>query len=255
MSSYRLRYLITAPLILVVGLASIYGARKASAFGTNVKHWADSLDRGSGPVRIAIPVPVRISIGGNQVGSLDTIVVQRHQKHSVDSLRIVMKPLASANLGELPSCAVRVESFDQFDPGQLDRLFACASDTSGLTRFGTLSFGGSHDVALYVDAHDAACMAPSDEDVNVDVRTEAVNVAVQAPGVNVAVKTGPLNVAVNQHSKCGKRIAMSSGDIQRMVREAQAQSRISRAEARRIADEARQAAQAAREAAAAARSR
>ena len=250
MSSYRLRYLLTAPLIVVAGLTAVFWGRRAAAFGSNVRHWADSLDRGSGPVRIVLPLPVYI--GGDRVGNLDTVVIERHQRHSVDSLRIVVKPLASAGAAELPSCAVRIESFDRLDPGEYNRALVCASDTSGLTRFGTVSFGGSRTAALYVDASDAACMAPG-EDVNVAVNTGSVDVAVQAPGASVAVRTGPVHVSVNKHGACGRHLTMTSADIQRMVRDAQAQSRSSAAAAREAARVAREAAQAARAAGAAAR--
>src|SRR5437016_2337973 len=113
MSSYRLRYLLTAPVIVVLGLSAAFLGRRGVALGNDIRRWADSLDHGSGPVRIVVPLPIYLS--GTKVGSLDTVVVQRHAIHTVDSLRVVVKAVQEARMAELSACAVRVETLDKFD--------------------------------------------------------------------------------------------------------------------------------------------
>jgi hypothetical protein len=210
MSSYKYRYLLTAPVIVVLGLTAAFWGRRAAAFGSSVRHWADSLDHGSGPVRIVVPLPVYVS--GARVGNLDTIVVERHAMHTVDSLRVVVKSVQLAKLAELSSCAVRVQSLNQFDPGEYPRALSCATDTAGLTRFGTVSFAPGHDVVLYMDASDVACLRP-----------EVADVPAPAKGVKA--------VTIPAHS-CGRHVNVNGAEIQRMVRQAQLEARRAGTEAR-----------------------
>lgn len=232
MSSYRIRYLLAAPIILVVGLAGAFWGRKAVAFGSHVQHWADSLDHGSGTVRIVMPLPIYIA--GTRVGNLDTIVVERHLAHSMDSVRLVVRPLASANTAALSSCALRVQTFSDFDPSDYPNILNCAADTSGLTRFGTVVFGGGHETALFVDSDQATCIRPAALD-------------------SAAPAASRVDVAVGKAVACQTRAALNSAEMRRVMRDVQVQVRHPRAVRLRGLEGVSRAAEAARQAAEAAR--
>jgi hypothetical protein len=219
-SSYRIRYLVSAPLILIAGLTVFFWGRRAAALGGRVHAWADSLNKGSGPVRIDLGY-IPVYIGGKKIGMLDTVVVQRHVHGSVDSLRLVVRKGTSAASASFESCAVRLISPDRFDPGAYKQALQCAADTTGLARFGQIVFAKGVEAPLYMNADDVTCSRNSTD----------VRVAAAAGDVDVLRSCG--------HG--GKvRVGVSRAEIQRIVREATVDARQAQVEAR----QARQAAEA-----------
>lgn len=143
-----------APLVLLVGTAGFFAARRATTLKHSMELWADSLQHGSGPLTLQLPfVPAYLQ--GRHIGSLRSVRLERHQPRTVDSLRLVIDlSRGSADDIGLRSCTFELVTFD---PGDLKRALECAPDTAGLVRFGKVAFEQGGEAALYVSAAELPC--------------------------------------------------------------------------------------------------
>jgi hypothetical protein len=143
-----------APLIVVLGISAVYAGRRGLALKASLALWADSLDRGSGPLSLSIPfLPAYLE--GRRIGSLDSVRLERHEPRTVDSLRLVVD-LSRAAAGDdgVRHCAFQLATFD---PGAFHDALECAADTAGLVPFGRVVFLQGGDAKLYVARRDLAC--------------------------------------------------------------------------------------------------
>ncbi len=143
-----------APLVVVVGVAGVLSARRAVALRDAVELWADSLKAGSGPLALGVPfLPAYLE--GRRIGSLDSVRLDRHEPHTVDSLRLVIDlSRGSANEPGIRACSFELVTFD---PREFNHALECAADTAGLVRFGRVVFAQGGDAPLYVSAGELAC--------------------------------------------------------------------------------------------------
>jgi hypothetical protein len=150
--SFMIRF--GAPLVLVVGVAGAFAARRAVTLKHSMEVWADSLKRGSGPLTLDVPfVPAYLE--GRKIGSLRTVRLERHEPRTVDSLRLVIHlSREAANDPGVRGCTFELASFD---PGDLKQALECAPDTAGLVPFGRVVFEQGGEATLYVSATELAC--------------------------------------------------------------------------------------------------
>jgi hypothetical protein len=142
-----------APLVLIVGIGAIVLGRRAIQLKHSLQEWGDSLSKGSGPVAMGIPF-VPAYLDGMKIGSLDSVQLQRHEPHTVDSLRLVVALSDAPAASQARRCAVELVSFD---PGDFKHALACVADTAGLVPFGRVSFTDGGGVPLYVPRDELAC--------------------------------------------------------------------------------------------------
>lgn len=143
-----------APLVLVVGVAGAFAARRATALKSTVRLWADSLEHGAGPLTLSVPfVPAYLE--GRRIGSLDSVRLERHEPRAVDSLRLVIDLSSAARQDPgIRSCAFQLVTFDL---GEFNHALECAADTAGLVRFGRIVFTQGGNAPLYVSAEELRC--------------------------------------------------------------------------------------------------
>ncbi len=143
-----------APLVVVAGVAGALAARRAVTLRNAIESWADSLKHGSGPLAVGVPF-VPAYLDGRKIGSLDSLRLERHEPRTVDSLRLVIDLAgAAAAATQVRECSFQLVTFD---PGDFKRALACASDTTGLVRFGRVVFVQGGEAPLYVSATELAC--------------------------------------------------------------------------------------------------
>jgi hypothetical protein len=150
--SFMIRF--GAPLVLVVGVAGAFAARRTVTLKHSMELWADSLKRGSGPLTLEVPfVPAYLE--GRKIGSLKSVRLERHQPRTVDSLRLVI----ALSRGAADDPAVRGCTFElvTFDPGDFKRALECVPDTAGLVPFGRVTFEQGGEATLYVSAAELGC--------------------------------------------------------------------------------------------------
>lgn len=143
-----------APLVLVVGVAGAFAARRAVTLKHSLEIWADSLKHGSGPLTLDLPfVPAYLQ--GRRIGAIRSVRLDRHQPQSVDSLRLVI----DLSRGAASDASVRGCTFElmTFDPGDLKQALECAPDTAGLVPFGRVAFEQGGESTLYVSGAELAC--------------------------------------------------------------------------------------------------
>ncbi len=129
---------VAGPIIFFGGLAIFLGVEKAEGIKDQVENWGHQLEHSAQPVVMDLPVYVPLFVGGDWLGQLETVVVQRDRPGGVDSLRLVARISDDEDLKRLDGCALRL----QISTGSLDALthaLRCVRQTKGLIPFGNLS--------------------------------------------------------------------------------------------------------------------
>lgn len=176
MPTRRLVIWLGAPLVVVGGLALLWGVRNAAALKAQIEVWADSLRHSAHPVVMELGfLPAYVE--GRRVGTLRTVIVQRDRPGEVDSLHIVVEPRTGRDGADLPACPLQLnpDAFHRSGPMGFTEALRCASDTAALVRFGHLAFAGLGDrLALFVAADDLPCDHPARaaDDACTDMRRE-----------------------------------------------------------------------------------
>lgn len=180
-SSYRVRYLLGAPIIVLGGLAATFWVPRAVSYGNQVKHWAHQFEHSSQPVTVEVAF-LPFYVDGEKLGKLHTVVIQRDRPGAVDSLRVTVHLTHGEDAARLGACKLVLTDMDNVEPGTLKHMVTCASDSVGLLPFGRVSFG-KQEVPLFVegdrtmcDALDpterAACAAHEGERIRAEVQAE-----------------------------------------------------------------------------------
>lgn len=155
----RIFVAIGAPVVVVVGLVGIWGARNAAQLKHQIDMWNDSLQHSPNPVTMDLPA-VPLWVGGERIGSLRSIVVERHAPGTVDSLQVRIALSEGQDADRWASCYFRFDP-DEFDRrGPLGFLQAtqCLDAPGDLVRFGTVRFTNMNRTAgLYLAASDLPC--------------------------------------------------------------------------------------------------
>ena len=138
--------------IVLAGVGAIVLGRRAIQLKHALQEWGDSLSKGSGPVTIGIPF-VPAYLDGMKIGSIDSVRLERHEPHTVDSLRLVVALSDAPAAAQARQCAFELVSFD---PGDFKRALGCAADTAGLVPFGRVTFSGGGGAAAPTPRHPRA---------------------------------------------------------------------------------------------------
>ena len=147
---------IAGPIIFVGGLAVLMGVRQAETIKGTVEGWGQQFEHSAEPVVMDLPLYVPLFVGGDWIGRLETVVVQRDRPGAVDSLQLLVH---ISEPGLLEDCALRIR-VSGGSLRQLKRALRCVSDTEGLVSFGNLAFAdGGVDVPLFVHLNDLPCDA------------------------------------------------------------------------------------------------
>jgi hypothetical protein len=160
MSTFR-RIMISvgAPVVVVAGLAVLWGARNASHIKAQVETWVDSLQHSPNPVTMDLSF-LPMYIEGHRVGKLNAIVVQRHEPGTVDSVRIDIATGGNFDPQEFANCRLHLDpdAFDHDGPLGFKHALTCVEDTSEMVRFGSVTLEGLDEtLALYLNAVDLPC--------------------------------------------------------------------------------------------------
>jgi len=160
MSTFR-RIMISvgAPLVVVAGLALLWGVRNASQLKAQIETWADSLQHSPNPVTMDLSF-LPMYIEGHRIGKLDALVVQRHAPGTVDSVRIDIATGGHVDPQEFANCRLHLDpdAFDRDGPLGFKHALSCVEDTSEMVRFGSVNLEGLDEVlALYLNAADLPC--------------------------------------------------------------------------------------------------
>lgn len=173
----RIFVAIGAPTVVIVGLAAIWGARNAAQIKHQIESWNDSLEHSANPVVMDLPA-IPIWVGGERIGRLESITVERHAPATVDSLQVRISLSENQDISHWAGCSF------QFDPDAFDRkgplgflqATQCLDSPGDLVRFGTVSFAGTNQSArLYLAADDLPCEHMAEEteacsQLNQDIR-------------------------------------------------------------------------------------
>ncbi len=148
---------VASPIIFFGGLAIFLAAEKAQGVRDMVQDWGHELEHSAEPVVMELPVYVPLFVGGDWLGRLETIIVERNQPGAVDSLQLIARVADIEHLAALESCALRVRppsgEFSQFK-----RALRCVKDTEGMVAFGRLDVNDANlRVPLFVLADDLPC--------------------------------------------------------------------------------------------------
>ncbi|MCZ6917085.1 MAG: hypothetical protein O7I93_09940 [Gemmatimonadetes bacterium] len=148
---------IAGPVIFMVGLGIFAGVNKFGSVRDMVEDWGHRLEHSAETVTMELPIYVPLFVGGDWVGRLETVVVQRDQPGAVDSVRLVVRIRDDSHLARLDDCALRLH-VPRGDFGQFTRALRCVRDTDGLVPFGDLEVAeaGLH-VPIYVRVDDLPC--------------------------------------------------------------------------------------------------
>lgn len=160
MSNFRRAFIVVgAPLVVVAGLLVIWGARTAASLKAQVETWADSLEHSPNPVTMRLSF-LPVYIGGEKVGKLEQVIIQRHEPGTVDSVRIAITTSDHADLARLADCRLHLDpdAFDRSGPLGYKHALSCVADASELVRFGSVALTGlGEEFALYLDSADLPC--------------------------------------------------------------------------------------------------
>jgi hypothetical protein len=154
-SSYRIKYLFGAPIIVIVGLAGTFWVPRAVAFGNQASQWAHELKHSSQPVTMDIRF-VPTYVDGEKIGSLRQVVVQRSSPGAIDSLRIAVDVSHPERIERFGECRMVLSDLDDLDPGHFKHMLNCTNDSTGLVPFGQIAFGETS-VPLFVEGDDFSC--------------------------------------------------------------------------------------------------
>ncbi len=148
---------IAGPIIFFGGLTIFLGVQKAQGIKDQVENWGYQLEHSAQPVVMELPVYVPLLVGGNWLGQLETIVVQRDRPGGVDSLRLVARISDDQDLKRLDGCTLRL----QISSGSMEAFteaLRCVSDTKDLVSFGHLNVENSNiQVPVLVQPDDLPC--------------------------------------------------------------------------------------------------
>jgi hypothetical protein len=172
MSTFR-RVLVSfgAPVVVLAGLALLWGVRNASQLKAQIEAWADSLEHSSNPVTMDLSF-LPMYIDGDRVGKLDAIVVQRHEPGTVDSIRIAIA--GNDRMDQYADCQLHLDpdAFDRKGPMGLKHALTCVEDTSDMVRFGSVVLENlDRELALYLNGDDLPC-----EHISADSHAECTQV-------------------------------------------------------------------------------
>jgi len=158
-----------APLILVIGVASAVGIRKGSELINQIEAWGDSLENSDVPVELSVgsvPIISNLYVDGEKVGKYDRIVVLRHERGGVDSLRIVVEVPDAGHLAHLSECGFQADpdALEGDFPEGLKHVMHCVSDSDGLVQFGSVVFEGTdRTTTLFVEPDLVPCGSAGDD--------------------------------------------------------------------------------------------
>jgi hypothetical protein len=178
MSAARRVFLaIGAPVLVVVGLAGIWGARNAAQLKHQIELWGDALEHSPNAVVMDLPA-VPIWVGGERIGRLESITVERHAPATVDSLQVRISLSENQDVDHWSSCYFRFDpdAFDRKGPLGFLQATQCLDSQGDLVRFGTVTFAGADQSAgLYLAADDLPCDHMAEEaeacsELNRDIR-------------------------------------------------------------------------------------
>jgi hypothetical protein len=160
MSTFR-RILVSigAPVVVLAGLALLWGVRNASQLKAQIEAWADSLEHSPNPVTLDLSF-LPMYIEGDRVGKLDAVVVQRHEPGTVDSIRIAIAGNDKVDMAQFADCQLHLDpdAFDREGPMGFKRALTCVNDTSDMVRFGSVVFENQgREFALYLNGDDLPC--------------------------------------------------------------------------------------------------
>lgn len=152
MRSYWMRILLGAAAIFAIGMLGVTLYRRGAAKVSEVV-------AGAGPLSIPLPF-VPFELGGNRLGRVERLVVNRDAPKKVSSVELEVKLDDSLVAQGLAGCrlAANLES-DSTRPGDVnvhvsrkDRpFFFCAADDSSLVEFGTVTLNpGDIEIPLLV---------------------------------------------------------------------------------------------------------
>ena len=148
---------IAGPIIFFGGLVVFLGVQKAQGVKEIVKDWGHELEHSAAPVVMDLPVYVPLFVGGDWLGRLETIVVDRTRPGAVDSLQLFANISDMANLAVLEKCSIRI-SPPRGDLSGFKRALRCVNDTKGMLAFGHLAVNEAVlSVPLFVLADDLPC--------------------------------------------------------------------------------------------------
>lgn len=172
----RVLVAVGAPLVLVLGLGTLWGWRNASALKAQIEAWADSLEHSSNPVTMELSF-LPMYVEGDKIGKLQAVVVQRERPATVDSLTLVIDLSDEADPGKLASCNFHLDpdAIDRAGPMGYKEAIHCLSDPGDLVRFGSVEFAGTdYHSGLYLDMKDLPCdhMSHSDQGPCVEIVDE-----------------------------------------------------------------------------------
>jgi len=104
-TKYLIRIAVGALVVFIAGLGAfqlVRGGRHVTAYGRDV---IDSVKHGSGPVAVRLPF-VPVFVDGERLGTLDSVVLLRHERDSIEGLRVVMQPGDRGAGDRLASCTI-----------------------------------------------------------------------------------------------------------------------------------------------------
>lgn len=125
------------PILFFGGLAVFLGVQKAGSIKDLVEHWGYELEHSSEPVVMDLPVYVPLFVGGDWLGRLETVVVQRDRPGTVDGVHLIAHIDEKEHLASLEGCALRLQVRDD-NIRELKRALRCVKDTKDLIPFGDL---------------------------------------------------------------------------------------------------------------------
>jgi DNA relaxase NicK len=155
----RVLVAVGAPLVLVLGLGTLWGWRNAATLKAQIETWADSLEHSSNPVTMELSF-LPMYVEGDKIGKLQAVVVQRAEPATVDSLTLVIDLSDEANADELASCYFHLDpdAIDREGPMGYKEAIHCLHDPGDLVRFGSVEFAGTgQHSGLYLEMKDLPC--------------------------------------------------------------------------------------------------
>ena len=115
------------------------------------------MEHSAAPVVMDLPVYVPLFVGGDWLGRLETIVVDRTRPGAVDSLRLFATVSDKEDLAVFEKCSIRIRP-PRGDVSEFKRALRCVSDTKGMLAFGHLDVNEAVlSVPLFVLADDLPC--------------------------------------------------------------------------------------------------
>jgi hypothetical protein len=155
---------IGAPLILVLGLAAVWGVRKGAAMINEIEEWEHAWEHSSKPVEMHVaefPIISTMYVDGEKIGKLENIVVMRQAPRQVDSLRLVVRVPEHDRVAHLADCQLKLDPEaleDSFPLEGWKQMMNCVSDTEGLVEFGTVVFADmDRELSLLLEREHLPC--------------------------------------------------------------------------------------------------